>query len=493
MSFANDLKNSTSIGYTDNGSVCLTTSGQYLVDLYATIGGMRTADLRTKTKAFDLAVGEDKLLAAKILAYGRDVREGLGERDTFRQLIKYAADKYPEMVLPNLNLIGYYGRFDDMYALIGTKCEDAMWEAMGKQFKMDLENMAANKPCSLLAKWIKTPDASSKETRRLGILTSQKLGYKTVGAFKKDLRALRKYLDIVEIKVSANSIDTIAYEAVPSNAMKKYRNIFKTKDADRFAKYLESVAKGEVKINANTLYPYDIVKKYIKDSRFGNAKADNVLEAQWKALPNYVEDGTNILIMADVSGSMTFPDYTPMATSVGLALYFAERAKGDFHNMFMTFSARPKLVTVGGVDVASKINNIMSSDCGMNTDLDQAMSVILETAVKNHTPAEDLPKALVIISDMQIDYCCRRRDNLFYEYWRDEFAKAGYEIPNIVFWNVNSTESFHANSNIRGVQLASGLSVTVFKAVLNGIGMTAFEAMMDVLNRERYDKITVNE
>ena len=483
-SFVENLERNTSFTYTENGAICLDSTSNGLLDLFSTIGAIRQSDDNRKKALFDRAVAEDKELAAKILFYGRDVREGLGERQTFRTLLAYAADKYPEIVVPNIPYIGEYGRYDDLYALIDTKCENKMWSYMQKQFVEDCRNMAEGKSVSLLAKWIKTPDASSKTTRALGIRTAVGMGFgKNIPSYKRQLKALRKYIDVVEIKVSANDFSAISYEKVPSNAMTKYRRLFGTKDADRFAKYLEDVASGKKTINASTLFPYDIVEKIL----YGHEN-NKVLEAQWNALPNYVEDGTNVLVMADVSGSMYG---RPMASAIGLAMYFAERAKGPFHNKFMTFSHDPKLESIVGADLESKVRNLHDADWGYNTDLDAAFEVILNTAVKSHTPAEELPRALVIVSDMQIDGCVDATDT-FYNTWKAKFESAGYEIPNVIFWNVNSmSNTFHADANIVGVQLLSGHATSTFKTLLDNLDKTAVEAMMSVLLSDRYAPIKV--
>lgn len=492
--FADLLGRETSWTYTANGRKCLSSSGEGLVDLFATIGALRNVPDTRRYELFDKACAEDKELAAKILFYGRDIREGLGERNTFRVLLRYAADRYPEIVRPNIGLIGFYGRFDDLYFLIGTKCEDDMWKVMKEQFEKDRASMLAGKPVSLLAKWIKTPDASSPTTRKLGILTSQKLGYKNVRSFKVPLKALRKYLNIVEIAISANELSTIAYDKVPSNAMTKYRTLFSHKDNERFVEYLNDVTSGKKEIKANTLFPYDIVQKYLNagvNYWSKNFTADGVLEAQWKALPNYVEDGTNVLVMADVSGSMTCNNNLPLASSIGLAMYFAERAAGPFHNKFMTFSSTPKLVSVSGATVCDRVRNMIDADWGMSTDLDAAFRVILETAVNNHVAAKDLPKALVIISDMQINGCVRMGDT-FYDCWKKKFAARGYEIPNVIFWNVNSqSNTFHADANRKGVQLLSGHSATTFKTLLANLDKTPYEAMLTTILSDRYAPISV--
>jgi len=483
--FADNLMVATNRTTTANGADCLSTTGAGLLDLFATIGALRNASIERKYELFDRAVAEDKELAAKILFYSRDIREGLGERDTFRTLLTYAATRYPEMVRPNIALIGFFGRFDDLYCLIGTKCEDDMWKAMKNQFELDLANMAEGKPVSLLAKWIKTPNASSKNTRVLGALTSKKLGYKEVKEFLPKLKALRKYLDIVEIKISANSLSTINYSAVPSNAMKRYRTLFFNKDNDRFNQYIEDIKSGKTTINANTIYPYDIVREIL------NKNTDDILEEQWKALPNYIEDGKNILVVSDVSDSMNKCDKLPMSSSIGLGMYFAERCTGPFHNMFMTFSRNPRMEKLHGATLFDRVKNMNKADWGMNTDLDAVFRLLLNTAIKTKTDSDELPKAIVIISDMQIDRCLMCSSD-FHATWKKQFEDAGYTLPNVIFWNVNSdSDAFHADANRPGVQYLSGHSVTAFKSLLKGIGKNPMEAMLETILSDRYAVITV--
>jgi hypothetical protein len=255
---------------------------------------------------------------------------------------------------------------------------------------------------------------------------------------------------------------------VPSRAMMIYRKAFAKHDPDGFNDFINKADKGEVKINASTLYPYDIVEKIL----YGREN-NKVLEAQWKALPNYIEQGTNALIMADVSGSMYG---RPMATSIGLAIYFAERNVGAYHNLFMTFSSNPETVVLNGETLSQKINNAKRADWGNSTDLKAAFEKVLDIAEKNNISQEEMPKAIVVISDMEIDYCGNRNWS-FYDKMANKFHKAGYVIPNIIFWNVKRRHDvFHADSKRKGVQLASGQSVTVFKQILQNLGYNPIEA-----------------
>lgn len=483
MSFADAMREEGRFTRTENGAVALNTSGDARLDLFGTIGSLREADENRITTLFAEAYAQDKLFATKIAFYARDIRGGLGERKTFRTIIRYMAEKHPEALRPNLDLVGVFGRYDDLYELIGTPLEDDMWAAMKKQFEEDLKNLNAGNAISLLAKWIKTADASSPVTRKLGILTAQKLGY-PVYNFKRIVRSMRKQIGVVESLMSAGRWDEIKYPEVPSRAMMIYRKAFMRHDADRFGEFIDKAEKGEVKINASTLFPYDIVEKFLYQD-----ESSKVLEAQWKALPDYVEKGTNVLVMADVSGSMYG---RPLATSIGLAIYFAERNVGAYHNLFMTFSGIPETVILRGETLEQKIRNVNSANWGNNTDLEIAFERVLEIAEKHKIPQEEMPKAIVVISDMEIDFCTEDYSWTFYDNMARAFREKGYVIPNIIFWNVNSRHDvFHADSRRKGVQLASGQSVTVFKQILQNLDYNPVEAMENIINSERYDCITV--
>ena len=488
MNFAEAAKNTTKFTRTENGAVALNTTGNHLLDFFGIVGSLRDADETRVTRLFGDAYKEDPLMATKIAYYGRDIREGLGERKTFRTLIRYMAEYHKEALIPNLDLIGVYGRYDDLYELIGTPVEDEMWAAMKKQFEEDVENLHADKAVSLLAKWIKTADASSAKTRELGILTAQKLGY-PVYNFKRIVRALRMKIGVIESLMSQGKWDEIEYSAVPSRAMMIYREAFKRHDMDRYNAFIDKAVNGEAKINSSTLYPYDLIEK-VFNIGYGRyyLKEDKTVEAQWRQLPNYVEPGTNALVIADTSGSMSG---RPLNTALGLAIYFAERNTGAYHNMWMSFSANPHIHTIKGETLVQKLKSIDMRDWQMNTNLKAAFELVLDIAVKNNVSQDEMPKSLIVISDMEIDHC-GNREWTFYEKMYNKFAKAGYELPNIIFWNVASRHDvFHADAKRRGVQLCSGQSTTVFKQVMDCVGMTPTEAMYKIINSERYEPIRV--
>ena len=482
---ARAMERTSNLTETQNGAVALSSTGDKVLNLFSTIGALRGAEKNRTIRLWKEAFAENADLAMKTLFYARDVRGGLGERDVFRTILRYAAETSPESVKKNLPFVGYFGRFDDLYCLVGTKCEKAMWTCMKDQFEKDKKAMEDGKPISLLAKWIKTPNSSSENTRKLGIQTALHLGYK-VSAFKPILSKMRKYLDIPEIKMVANQWDTICYDKVPAKCMLRYRSIFKKHDEERFSSYLEDVRSGKSEIKAGTLYPYDIVRKYLN----GIERDADVMELQWKALPNYAGD-KNILVVADVSGSMEQNGNTPLSTSIGLAMYFAERNKGAFHNMFMTFSESPSIEVIEGDTLLERIQNLQDADWGYNTNLDSVFEELLYLSKENNVPQEEMPEAIVIVSDMEVDRGLRnKKDQTFYDHWKQVFAENGYNIPNVVFWNVNSTSDvFHFDADRVGVQAFSGSSVSTFKSILRCLDMTPVEAMMEVLSDERYSCI----
>ena len=489
MNFAEAARIDAAFTRTENGAAALNTTGDARLDFFGSVGSLRSADTERITRLFSEAYKEDPLFATKIAFYARDVRGGLGERQTFRTLLQFMAKYHPEALRPNLDLIGVYGRCDDLYCLIGTPLEDEMWTAMKRQFEEDRQNLQEGNALSLLAKWIKTADASSENTRKLGILTAQKLGY-SVYEFKRLVRAMRKQIGIVEALMSTGRWDEIRYSAVPSRAMMIYRNAFMKHDADRFGEFVQKAAGGEETVHSQTLYPYDIVEKVMGMSWSGIRITDNdTLEAQWRQLPDYVEAGTNALVIADTSGSMYG---RPMATSVGLAVYFAERNTGPYHNMFMSFSGTSRIQMLKGETLAQKIASINMNDWANNTNLEAAFQHVLEIAIRNHVAQEDMPKSLIVISDMEIDYC-GDKNWTFYEQMAKRFRRHRYRIPNIIFWNVESRHDvFHADRSRTGVQLVSGQSAAMFRQVMQWVDMNPVEAMEKTIGSERYAAITVD-
>lgn len=497
----NTLANSMSIAanetVTENGAYALSSTGSHLVDLFSRVGSMRTLQAGQILTEFNCAFNEDNLMATKLMFYARDIREGLGERKTFRIILQDLAERHPEIVEKNIELIGLYGRFDDLYTLVDTPVEKQMWQYMRKQLDRDYADMKAGKNVSLLAKWIKLPDSKSKVTSALGSKTMNGMGFRKnrIEGIKM-VKELRKYLEIPEIAIAAKEYSTIDYSKIASQCMKHYKGAFAKNDGERFKQFMSDVRSGKTTVNAGAITPVEIVKSIVDwaSCRVKVKGTDiDVAEAQWNALPNYAGD-RNIIVMADTSGSMTWDGGDPISTSVSLALYFAERNNGAFKNMFMTFSSEPKIIEVDEhQSLSAKLSEIMRAPWGNNTDFEAAYRLILNLAVKNHVPAKDMPEAIVVISDMQFDIACYGSNNRTYvAHWRDAFEEHGYTVPRLVFWNVNSAyKNTQASKDDIGVTLLSGSSATQFKNLVNTLTTTPEEYMLEVLNSERYAAVRV--
>lgn len=455
-----------SYGKTQNDAVTFTRSGSALLDFYAQAGAMR----RDPAKALDLfkkAFAEDRQSAMRILFYLRDVRGGQGERTLFRTCLEWVGDTFPDIFKQILGFVPEYGRWDDVL-FDNPECYALISKQLGEDAKTDTP--------SLLAKWLPTINASSPSTRAKAKTIAKAIGMGDI-EYRLAVRQLRKHIKTVEEAMSKKDWSHINYSSVPSQAARIYKDAFKKHDEKRYDAFIEKATTGEVKINAGTLYPYQIYKT-------AHENYSPTLEALWNQLPDYTQ-GKNALVVADVSGSMSGD---PISVSVSLALYFAERNKGPFQNHFITFSAEPKLQRIAGKTLIEKMASIETSQWDMNTDLEAVFRLILNSAVANNVPADEMPETLYIISDMEFDAACG--GDTLHEELKEKYARAGYKVPNVVFWNVNASGSnLPVQQNEQGVAMVSGFSPVIFKMAVEN--KTPEEVMFDTINSERYAKIVV--
>jgi hypothetical protein len=367
-----------------------------------------------------------------------------------------------------------------------------MWAIILDQLESDMKAVIANEaggrhePVSLLAKWMPTETASSIKTRVLAKKAMKALRL-TPRMYRKILSRLRAYLRVVESSMSKGEWDAIEYGMVPSYAMKNYKEAFAKHDPVGFSAYKASLVRGEAKVNASTLYPYDLVREYLDCYRI--YRPNTITEAQWKELPNYVSGENNILIMADVSGSMWG---RPMETSIGLATYFAQHNTGPYHNLYMTFSSTPSFIELReGATLAECVNQVRKTSIGLSTNLEKAFETILRHAITNRVSPDAMPKALVVISDMEIDRYMRQNKMDFVDAMRVQFEQFGYQLPKLVLWNVEArNDTFLSKQD--DVLLVSGQSVSTFKLLCNNLDdKKSWEMMMEALNDPMYDCVAI--
>lgn len=477
----NALKSATNVTYTENNAKVYKTTESHLLDLFSQGGALRNRSEDDIISLFSKALHEDKLLAMKMLFYFRDVRGGQGERQTFRTLINYLANNHSELIEKNLYLVSHFGRWDDLYSLIGTALEGKVFDHI--KYQLELDKRAGNP--SLLAKWLKSENTSSYESRRLATKTRKALGLSS-REYRKTLSSLRKKIDVVESLMSAKEWDQIEYSKVPSQASLNYRDAFRRNDEERYEQYLESLKKGETKINTGTLFPYEIVRQVQANSW---NSSDETLDLMWDNLPDYIGGSKeNSIAVVDVSGSMMG---LPMEVAISVGMYLAERNEGAFQNHFITFSNRPEIVEIVGDTLHEKVRNMERANWDMNTNIKAVFDLILDTAIRSKISQNEMVKKLYIISDMEFDEADSRADEYLFEVIRDSYRENGYEMPQLVFWNVNARNSnAPMTMNHYGVQFVSGCSPSIFQNLMKGEFMSAYDLMLDVLNDERYDAVT---
>ena len=506
MEFMNAIKdtleNRMNISVTENGAVGYRTTGKELVDLNFAVASLRKMSDKEVAERFIRAFCEDKILAMKWLFFARDARQGLGERRLFRVVLAYLIESDPEMVIPVINLIPEYGRYDDLWCLLDNpKSARVVYQIVDAQLKQDYQNFMAKKPISLLAKWMPSCNASSVETKRYATMLRKAL-YMHEKEYRKTLTQLRKHLDVVEVKMSSKNWSEIKYEAVPSRANLIYNGAFLRNDEERRRDYLGKLEKGETKINASTLFPHDIIHKYTNGGYYNVKAKDATIEALWKALPDTVNGCGNTIVVADGSGSMTCTvdnnsRVTALDVANALAIYFAEHSSGQFKDKYITFSERPQFVDFSNcTSLHAKLQKALAHNEVANTNIEKVFDLILTSAVNNRMKQEGLPANILIISDMEFDCCAtcgnvsrweRRVPNQrLFDVIAHRYANAGYKMPRLVFWNVNSrTGTIPVKENELGVALVSGFSVNVAKMVMSG-KTDPFECLLETLNSERY-------
>lgn len=493
----NELKNEANRAFTENGAVTNASSMSDCLDLFATIGALRKQDEDEIIFRFVRAFTENRDLAMKTLFYARDIRGGLGERRVFRIILGWLSKNEPDALKKNIPYIAEYGRFDDLLSLLHTPVEDEAVRVIAAQLSADLTALSKGEEVSLLAKWLPSENASSKVTRETARYLMKKLGY-TERKYRKVTVALRQRIRIIENNLRERDY-TFRYDKQPSKALKKYREAFYRNDRERYSEFLSKVQSGEVKLNASTLYPYELVLPYIHD-RFWTQKTGFMrtitederayLNATWQSLPHFGGD-ENALAVIDTSGSMYWSNPPlPAAVALSLGLYFAEHNKGAFANHFIEFSTNPTLIELKGETFADRLRYACSFCQVADTNIEAVFDLVLNAAVRNHVPQEELPKKLVIISDMEFNSCVHNADVTNFENAKAKFAAHGYALPEVVFWNVESrNRNLPVTKNEAGVALVSGCTPRLFEMVEGDI-VDPYDFMLSILSAERYEKIS---
>ena len=473
MSFVNAVKKSKNkeVARTANGMKAHATSASPVLDLFGIIGSARGTDI---TKQFTASFVEDADLTLRMLQWARDIREGAGERATFRNLLSALESTDPTLAGKLMHKIPALGRWDDLFAYKNSINRN-------QAFALIAEALEAKN--GLAAKWMPRKGPVAVElTRYLGLSPK---------AYRKLIVGLT---NVVETQMCAKEWEAINFSHVPSVASARYQKAFGRNAKESYSAYIAELKKPvaeradpKVKINASAVYPYDVVKSVIK----GNAA---VADEQWKALPNYIGDA-KVLPMVDVSGSMgslwySHGDLQPIDIAVSLGLYCADKNTGVFKDLFLTFSGNPKMEHLKGT-LSQKMTQMSKANWEMNTNLHAAFDEILKIAVNGKVAQEDMPDMLLILSDMQFD-ACTRYDNSAMQMIKRKYKDAGYNVPKIVFWNLSSYGKENGNTPVKfdknGTAHVSGFSPSIMKHVLADDleEFTPYNVMVKTLMSDRY-------
>ena len=457
---------------TENGMKARKSTADSCVDLFFKIGAMRGKDV---TKEFVAAYVEDKDVALRIAQHARDVRGGAGERKIFRDILVHLEKHDPEAAKALLAKVPEIGRWDDIFVFKSQPLKTMAYTMLGD---------ALREKNGLAAKWTPRQGPVAAEVRKFFGMSPK--------FYRKSLVEMTK---VVEQDMCAKKWDEINFSHVPSVAASRYKKAF-NRNTTAYAAYVASLVKGEdpkVKVNAGAVYPYDVLKGLT--SSYYNKNYDktelDLLTKQWEALPNFVGDA-NVLALVDVSGSMSTPaggnsTTTCMDVAISLGLYVADKNKGPFKDTFLTFSSNPELLHLKG-NIVQKVQQMSKSDWGMSTNLHAALDKVLSTAVKGNVPQEDMPSMLLIMSDMQFNACVSFDDSAM-QMMQRKYKSAGYEMPQVVFWNLRAGGNVPVSADASGVALVSGFSPSILKAVLaaNMDDFTPKGIMLKAVMIPRYD------
>ncbi len=454
--FTQTLTNQTQ---TEKGSLAHKSTDSAVLDLFSS----GVSSQNKNNLIFDAMI-ENPILGLKAALYLRDVRQGQGNRDILRELFKVldmsTNNKTMKQIIKHIPEIG---RWKDVVELIGLN--DKLDKKIMKMIKKGLKAEDG-----LLAKWLPRQGAVAKQ-----IIKYLKLDH---GEYRRKIVALS---NTVEQQMSKNQWSEIKYESVPSIANKKYAKAYLRNDANRRTQFLEKATTGKTTMKSSVLYPHQITRM-ISKSWSGIGTANPTADALWANLPNYMDKAVNVLPIIDVSGSMwqkaTGTEGDCIDVALGLGLYFATHNTGSYKNVWMNFSTSPEAMTLQGNTLSQNIAGMNFSNWGGSTDIDKAMDFVLAAA---KTSPKDVPKMIVIVSDMEFDGHVKQTN---FTTMKQKFAEANIQMPTVVFWRVDARSgSTPITKNDKGAIILNGYSPSVMKYILSGdiANYTPYSAMIEIL------------
>ena len=394
---------------TENGDASYNTTGNNLLDIL-----FMTSYYEKHLEEAHIGDSDKEKWFARFI---RDPRYGLGRRDLGRKLM-YMADLLPEEIVES-------GRFDDL--LFRGNIYDCS--------HLKNECMKGNE---LAKKWM--PRLNSKN-RNIALALC-----KMFNINEKQYRKLIK-CNTIENKLSRKKTDEIIFEQVPSLAMIKYYSRFaRGKDTkERFEKYLESVKKGEKKLNISTTNVYDIYKnRYKIDADLFFNKLEKI---EISCVP-----------ILDTSGSMC--DSNDSFGKANSIAHYLAKCSTYANNQVISFSSYPKLMTIRGRNYIKEIESMYTGDC-TNTDFGAVMEILKQL--------KEFPDYLVVLSDMEFDYGSRQSKDELKRIWEENNCNT-----KIVWWNFNNRNKTVPEIDEEGNIYISGYSPMMLKFLESGFNGELF-------------------
>jgi len=513
----NSIDSVPSMTTTENGALAHNGTGDACLDLFIkSVRGLTGIDLETRMLA---AWNENPETMLQIVYNNRDCRGGKGERALFFEMAIWLRRNHWKTYKLNLNNLIQLGRFKDLIDISVLAFDDCLenkyyeLQQLANYLVTDyLRFMTDKKDITLCAKWCPTRDNDATRKHKLtkhfinilfdadnshlnypdewkSVVSGWKKKYgegNTNEIYRKEvLVPLRKHIGIVESLMTSGNWTGIKLPQVPAKAMAKYRKAFAKHIPEMLNEYLEKLKTGATKINTTGQTPYDIVHANYMNFNYSGFQEDDVLEAQWNdmvAKSKAANQLTRTVSVVDVSGSM---GGTPLEVAIALGLFTSllPDETDPFYRRLITFSEQPAFHSVVGDNLSSMLNSVHHMNWGMNTDFNAVFRLILDTGKQLELTQEQMPKRVIVYTDMEFDAAQSRTKTNFQEI-TSMYAKSGYVMPQMVFWNLraSSNNAMPVTKDENGCAFLSGYSAELLKGLMDG-EIDPIKIMMNVLGK----------
>lgn len=474
---------------TDNNAIALETTNNIFVDLFCNI--VRDYDYNELDNLLYKCMQKDPYKTIAIIFNSRDRIDGKKEKKISNDAYLWMKfNKYEKTYECNMkNYINKYGSWKDVLYFVSKIYKNREFndrfesKLFAKQLIQDKNYYDNNESVSLCAKWC--PSEKSIYQKKYNIYN--KIMYDVFELLdlndtknrneyfrKQYLTPLRNKIDIIETKMCKTDWKNINYENVPSIASKKYKNAFMKNDEERYLQYLNNVSKGIQKINVTGILPHELVNYYLQDE---SRELDLTIENQWKTILDDMKKGelfNELIAVVDVSGSMfgASNGSIPAQVAIALGLLISNCCTGSFKNTVITFHSTPTFHKVTGITLKEQVESIRKADWGYNTNFEKIADLIIDYGKNNNLENNLMPKKLVVLSDMQFDEAVREDYDsdkteleLLYNTFSNKFKKNNYDVPKMIYWNLNSdnSKSFPVSSKVKNTAIISGFSEQLLK------------------------------